>query len=433
MSAPALTTAYRSLLQRGRLTPDPIQSALVDRLSLLQTELLSTSTTTQSQTGQLKRKPPPPAPRGLYIHGGVGTGKSRLADLFAATLPPQISRRRIHFHEFMLDVHHRLHIARSQSTYAGDPLVQIGRDVYSESRVLCFDEFQVTDIADAMILRRLFGAVWASGGVLVSTSNRGPRRLYENGLNRELFVPFIGDLERACEVWEVKGREDYRLKGSGSEERMETVFLEEGAFEGSLGDRVGRIGEEMKRHNIDVAGGRSMSVLAVRDEEAGGLLVKATFDELCRANRGSADYISLCRGAKAIYVSGLRRFERDELDVVRRFITLVDLAYEAGVRIFCLSEVPLMEVFANIVPGQPIPVEANVKRQMGSNMTVRGEGGSSSSMSSTFFGDMEWSATGLREASLATGGAGETDVRFAVGRAVSRLFEMGSPTYRSID
>jgi protein AFG1 len=189
----------------------------------------------------------------------------------------------------------------------------------------------------------------------------------------------------------------------------------------------------MKRHNIDVAGGRSMSVLAVRDEEAGGLLVKATFDELCRANRGSADYISLCRGAKAIYVSGLRRFERDELDVVRRFITLVDLAYEAGVRIFCLSEVPLMEVFANIVPGQPIPVEANVKRQMGSNMTVRGEGGSSSSMSSTFFGDMEWSATGLREASLATGGAGETDVRFAVGRAVSRLFEMGSPTYRSID
>ena len=333
----------------------------------------------------------------------------------------------------MLDVHHRLHIARSQSHYAGDPLVQIGRDVYAESRVLCFDEFQVTDIADAMILRRLFGAVWASGGVLVSTSNRTPRRLYENGLNRELFVPFIGDLERACEVWEVKGREDYRLKGSGSEERMETVFLEEGAFEGSLGDRVGRIGEEMKRHNIDVAGGRSMSVLAVRDEEAGGLLVKATFDELCRANRGSADYISLCRGAKAIYVSGLRRFERDELDVVRRFITLVDLAYEAGVRIFCLSEVPLMEVFANIVPPQTIPVEANVKRQMGSNMTVRGEGGSSSSMSSTFFGDMEWSATGLREASLATGGAGETDVRFAVGRAVSRLFEMGSPMYRSID
>lgn len=331
----------------------------------------------------------------------------------------------------MLDVHHRLHIARSQSHYAGDPLVQIGRDVHAESRVLCFDEFQVTDIADAMILRRLFGAVWASGGVLVSTSNRTPRRLYENGLNRELFVPFIGDLERACEVWEVKGREDYRLKGGGRE-RVETVFLEEEGFEGSLRARLDGTGG-LERCEIAVAGGRSMEVLAVRDEEAGGLIVRATFDELCRANRGSADYISLCRGAKVIYVSGLRKFERDELDVVRRFITLVDLAYEAGVRIFCLSEVPLMEVFANIVPPQTIPVEANVKRQMGSNMTVRGEGGSSSSMSSTFFGDMEWSATGLREASLATGGAGETDVRFAVGRAVSRLFEMGSPMYRSID
>ena len=426
MSTPALKTAYRSLLQRGRLTPDPIQSALVDRLSLLQTELLSSTTTTLQQQ---KIKQPPP--RGLYIHGGVGTGKSRIADLFASTLPSTISRRRIHFHEFMLDVHHRLHIARSQAHYAGDPLVQIGRDVFSESRVLCFDEFQVTDIADAMILRRLFGAVWASGGVLVSTSNRSPRKLYENGLNRDLFVPFIGDLERACEVWEVKGREDYRLKGVDGE-RIETIFLDAEAFEGSLRARVERVGN-LERHEVAVAGGRSMEVLAVRDEEAGGFLVRATFDELCRANRGSADYISLCRDAKVIYVSGLRKFERDELDVVRRFITLVDLAYEAGVRLFCLSEVPLMEVFANIVPPQTIPVEANVKRQMGSNMTVRGEGGSSSSMSSTFFGDMEWSATGLREASLATGGAGETDVRFAVGRAVSRLFEMGSPMYRSID
>lgn len=429
MSAPALTTAYRSLLQRGRLTPDPIQSALVDRLSLLQTELLSTSSSPTPINQPLKKRTPPP--RGLYIHGGVGTGKSRIADLFAATLPSSISRRRIHFHEFMLDVHHRLHIARSQSHYAGDPLVQIGRDVYSESRVLCFDEFQVTDIADAMILRRLFGAVWASGGVLVSTSNRSPGRLYENGLNRELFVPFIGDLERRCEVWEVRGREDYRLKGGGGE-RVETVFLDGEGFEWSLGAMLEGTGG-LERHEVAVAGARSMEVLAARDEKAGGLIVRATFDELCRANRGSADYISLCRGAKAIYVSGLRKFERDELDVVRRFITLVDLAYEAGVRIFCLSEVPLMEVFANIVPPQTIPVEANVKRQMGSNMTVRGEGGSSSSMSSTFFGDMEWSATGLREASLATGGAGETDVRFAVGRAVSRLFEMGSPMYRSID
>ena len=310
--------------------------------------------------------------------------------------------------------------------------MHIGREIVTrESRVLCFDEFQVTDIADAMILRRLFGSVWANGGVLVSTSNRRPERLYENGLNRDLFVPFIGDLERNCEVWEVGGREDYRMRGSVGGERVETFFLDAAGFQGSLGARVDRTGA-LERCGIEVAGGRVLEVLANRDDEVGGLLVSATFAELCHANRGSSDFIALCRSAKVLYVSGLRRFERDELDIVRRFITLVDLAYEAGVRMFCLSEVPLMEVFASIVPPQTIPVEANVKRQM-DNMTVRGEGGSSSSMSSTFFGDMEWSATGLREASLATGGAGETDVRFAVGRAVSRLFEMGSPTYRSID
>jgi protein AFG1 len=400
---------------------------------MLQHELLASTTPPQQQ----KKRNPHVTPQGLYIHGGVGTGKSRIADLFAATLPSSISHRRIHFHEFMLDVHHRLHLARSQSSYAGDPLVQIGRDIIArESRVLCFDEFQVTDIADAMILRRLFGAVWASGGVLVSTSNRRPERLYENGLNRDLFVPFIGDLQRHCEVWEFKGREDYRMKGGvgdGAGERIETFFLDRMGFEGSLEERLGRAEGGLERCEIAVAGGRSLSVMAVRDDEVDGLLVSATFAELCHANRGSSDFIALCRSAKVIYVSGLRKFERDELDIVRRFITLVDLAYEAGVRIFCLSEVPLMEVFASIIPPQTIPVEASMKRQMGSNMTVRGEGGSSSSMSSTFFGDMEWSATGLREASLATGGAGETDVRFAVGRAVSRLFEMGSPTYRSID
>jgi protein AFG1 len=276
--------------------------------------------------------------------------------------------------------------------------------------------------------------VWSSGGVLVSTSNRAPDRLYENGLNRDLFVPFIGDLKRRCEVWEVGGKEDYRMK-SGSEGgggRIETFFLDGNLFEESLKAKLEGLGG-LERREIAVAGGRTLSVLAVREDEVDGLLVKATFAELCHTNRGSSDFIALCRSAKLIYVSGLRKFGTDELDIVRRFITLVDLAYEAGVRIFCLSDVPLMEVFANIVPPQTIPVEARVKRQMSDNMTVRGEGGSSSSMSSTFFGDMEWSATGLREASLATGGAGETDVRFAVGRAVSRLFEMGSPGYRSLD
>lgn len=161
MSESAIHAAYKTLLSRGRLTANPSQAALVMRLARLQ------------QT--LSQSPDPQT--GLYIYGSVGTGKSRLADLFSSTLPPGISKRRVHFHEFMMDIHRRLHRARSLSTYAGDPLVQIGRQVREESRVLCFDEFQVSDIADALILKRLFGAIWESGGVMVSTSNRHPDRL----------------------------------------------------------------------------------------------------------------------------------------------------------------------------------------------------------------------------------------------------------------
>jgi protein AFG1 len=161
MSESAIHAAYKTLLSRGRLTINPGQAALVARLATLQQTLL------QSEEPQ----------SGLYIYGSVGTGKSRLADLFASTLPSQISKRRVHFHEFMMDVHSRLHHARSLPTYSGDPLVQIGKDVRKESRVLCFDEYQVSDIADALILKRLFGAFWNSGGVTVSTSNRHPNNL----------------------------------------------------------------------------------------------------------------------------------------------------------------------------------------------------------------------------------------------------------------
>lgn len=161
MSESAIHAAYKTLLSRGRLTINHGQAALVARLATLQQTLL------QSEEPQ----------SGLYIYGSVGTGKSRLADLFASTLPSQISKRRVHFHEFMMDVHSRLHHARSLPTYSGDPLVQIGKDVRKESRVLCFDEYQVSDIADALILKRLFGAFWNSGGVTVSTSNRHPNNL----------------------------------------------------------------------------------------------------------------------------------------------------------------------------------------------------------------------------------------------------------------
>ncbi|CAL3971229.1 unnamed protein product [Diplocarpon coronariae] len=412
MTSPLIQTAYRSLLQRRRLTPNLSQAALVTRLASLQTSLL---------TGN----EPQPGSKGLYIHGAVGTGKSRLADLFASTLPASVTSRRIHFHAFMLDIHTRLHRLRSRpfdtSPFSRNLLEEIGHQVRAESRVLCFDEFQVTDVADAVLLKGLFAAFWQRGGVVVATSNRAPEGLYESGINRQqLFVPFVEALRRECEVWRLEGKEDYRITAS-TEGRQEVFFTDHIGFESSLLKTVRDTSMEEKV--IPVMMSRQLKVLAAVDDNKGSMVVKSTFKDLCQNFLGSADYHALCALASTIYLTGLRQFKADELDFVRRFITLVDLAYETKTRIICMSTVPLFEVFANIVPR-----ETRVRDQLKDflNTTVKGEGGSSSSMMSTFIGEMEWSATGLMEASLATGGAGETDVGFSVGRAISRLYEMGS-------
>lgn len=416
MSHSPLLAAYKSLLGNGRLKINPGQLALAERLAKLQLALET------KQRGL----------QGLYIYGSVGTGKSRIADLFSSTLPHGVTKRRIHFHEFMLDMHSRLHRARSLAGYAGDPLVQIGREVQAESTVLCFDEFQVTDIADAMILQRLFGSIWRAGGVMVSTSNRHPDKLYENGLNRSLFVPFIRQLQYSCEVWKMEGDQDYRITSSG--ERVTSYYSDRDEFDRSLAQATKDT--PLSIVTIPVMMGRSLVVQAsMPDSEMPRLVVSATFADLCERSLGSADYHALCAKAKTIYLSGLRKFGTNELDFAKRFITLVDLAYETRVKIVCHSSVPLSDLFENILKREIVLQTFNERgalpRQAGA-MSVRKGGGASSSMMSTFIGETEWSATGL-QASLATGGAGETDVVFAVGRAVSRLHEMGSKAYGSQD
>jgi len=426
----ALEAAYKGLLTRNRLRPDPHQEALVTRLAGLQDELANTNNATL-----IHRQP---AISGLYIYGSVGTGKSRIADLFTATLPQEITRRRVHFHEFMNDIHHRLHTARQSPNYRGDPLIQIGKTIRQESRVLCFDEFQLTDIADAMIMARLFGSIWREGGVMVSTSNRHPNGLYENGLNRDVVMPFIREVQRRCEVWEIGGREDYRMAsgagGAGGRERVETFLTDESLFQRRLEEAIGS--NRLEQASLSVYGSRKLEVQAVAaapstDDSATATtksgrfdLVSGTFAQFCDKSLGAADYHALCSSTSTIFISGLRQFQSIDKDRVRRFITLIDLAYEKGIRVICHSTVPLGEVFVNIVP-----VDSRLQNKLAAGMRVKAGGGASSSMMSTFIGETEWSATGLADASLATGGAGESDVGFAVGRAISRLYEMGSAGY----
>ena len=403
----ALKEAYTSLLSKSRLRPNLHQAALIDRLALLQTQLVKPQTLARREL------------QGCYIYGSVGTGKSRLADLFASTLPNNLSYRRAHFHGFMLDIHSRLHQARSAPGFAGDPLLQIGRQVAGESRVLCFDEFQVSDIADAMILKRLFGAIWAAGGVMVGTSNRHPDELYANGLNRDLFIPFIKDLKRMCEVWKLGGEEDYRF--SHTTEKDKVYFTDTKAFEATLSKTVQN--STPRTEIIPIMMNRVLEVQAYTDrsDNRGKIVVEGSFEEFCQRNLGAADYHALCARTSSVYISGLTQFRATELDYLRRFITLIDLAYESRTRIICLADCPLSNLFAHVAPG--------VQTAVVESLNVRKGGGSSSSMMSTFIGETEWSATGLQNASLATGGAGETDVKFAIGRAISRLAEMERRDY----
>jgi len=207
---------------------------------------------------------------------------------------------------------------------------------------------------------------------------------------------------------------------------LNVFFTEAKEFHKSLDKAIGT--SEMKNTIIPVMMSRHLQVAAGVPNKGKKLVVSSTFEDLCQNFLGSPDYYALCNASSTIYLSGLRQFKSDELDFVRRFITLVDLAYETKTRIICLSTVPLFELFLNIVPTKT-NVEGALQGSLDRSMIVKGEGGSSSSMMSTFIGEMEWSATGLSEASLASGGAGETDVGFAVGRAVSRLYEMGSEDY----
>jgi len=258
---------------------------------------------------------------------------------------------------------------------------------------------------------------------MVATSNRAPEKLYEDGLNRDLFLPFIAMLKQRCETWPLGGAKDYRLlKSEGQTQKV--FFTDPAEFQSTFEAATG--GQQLVAHEIPVMMGRKLVVAAMQTDED-SLTVSSTVAQLCEGKLGAADYHALCRKAKVIYLEGLRRFRLFELDCVRRFITLIDLAYESGTKVIISSDVTIDEAFVEIIEAE----EQRAKRKQGGlQMSVKKGGGSSSSMMSTFVsGDTEWSATGLEGASLATGGAGETDVGFAIGRAISRLHEMGSPIY----
>jgi cell division protein ZapE len=314
---------YQQRVASGQLEGDPAQARIVKRLDELAADLEGRRMERPSRLSILRpvKRTPNPAPRGLYIHGAVGRGKTMMMDLFhlAVGFTP---RRRVHFHQFMAEAHER--IARGRATTDGDPIPFVAREIAGEAQLLCFDEFHVTDIADAMILGRLFKALFERGVVVVATSNASPDRLYWNGLNRQLFLPFIAALEDKLDVVEIDAAKDYRLdKLQG----RRLYFCPADAAAKSEIDAIWHrlTGGDSGEPAVVECNGRQIEVPV-----AAAGVARFSFDDLCAAPLAGADYIAIARAYPTIIVEHIPVLKPDRRNEARRFITLIDNLYDRG-------------------------------------------------------------------------------------------------------
>jgi cell division protein ZapE len=272
--------------------------------------------------------------RGLYLWGGVGRGKSFLMDAFFDCAPVE-NKRRQHFHRFMQEIHHRLRDLQGQE----DPLLVIARDIAKLARLLCLDEFQVTDITDAMLMRRLLEGLFECGVVLVTTSNLHPDDLYKHGLQREQFVPAITLIKQNMEAVNIESGIDYRLR----------ALEQAGVYHHPLGAeaeaRLAQAYASIDRDTGCVDMPLEIENRIIRAHRTGNGVAWFEFDELCDGPRGQADYIELAQRYHTVVISNVRRLTPSTLDVARRFTWLVDEFYDRKVKLIVSAEVPVDRLF----------------------------------------------------------------------------------------
>ena len=337
-------SAYDALVAAGELRPDPEQAAAARRLAALRAQLVA-----QAKPGLLARLlgNTPQPPRGIYLWGGVGRGKSMLMDLFHDRLAIA-EKRRVHFHEFMLEVHARLREARKSES--GDPVPPVAAALAQGVRCLCFDEMVVNNSADAMIMSRLFTALIETHGVtVVTTSNRAPSELYKDGLNREHFLPFIALIERKLDVLPLNGPVDYRLERLGGADTWyvpngpeATAAVREIFFR--LTDYSPEDSEHVPSAELDVgaksSGGR---VLHVPKSLKG--VAAFSFRRLCGEARGAADYLAVARHYHTVILVGIPRLGPDQRNEAARFVTLIDALYEHKVKLIATADAEPAELY----------------------------------------------------------------------------------------
>ncbi len=372
-------TEYRALIQAGELKPDADQARAVAALERLHRELINYPVIENKDNGFSFRWPAglfrwlgsnKPTPQGIYLYGGVGRGKSMLMDLFYAVAPLS-SKRRVHFHEFMLDIHARLKEWHDLSVQkraqhgsrAGDddPLPSIARKIAREATLLCFDELQVTDIAHAMVLTRLFNELFTQGVIIVATSNRPPDDLYKNGLNRQRFLPFIAQIKEKLDIIPLDGPVDYRynrLQGAQTYYfpiNAETTAQLSATFF-RLTDRRVEDRAKVPSETLNVQG-RTLFV----PKAARGVAV-FSLKRLCANPLGPADYLTIARTYHTIIMVAIPQFNKENSDAAKRFITFIDALYEYNVKFLCSAAVPLPSLY--IEGGISFEFERTISRLM---------------------------------------------------------------------
>jgi cell division protein ZapE len=327
---------YRELVAEGRLKADPAQTMVAEKLELLANRLSQYEPPAKTDFFSFFTRKSGEVPEGLYVFGGVGRGKTMLMDLFYETVPFE-PKRRIHFHEFMSEVHDL--IARFRKMHDGDPLPLVAQSISSDAKLLCLDELQVTDIADAMILGRLFTELFEAHTVVVATSNAQPNWLYEGGLNRALFVPFIKLIEEKLEVLQLESQADYRLEKLQGTQLYFTPANKKAAR--SLREVWTRLTGTQKGHSEE----HTLKKRTIHVPEAAMGVARFNFTDLCEKPLGAHDYLVLAHAYHTVMIENIPELSPARRNEARRFITLIDTLYDTGVKLIASADAEPHELY----------------------------------------------------------------------------------------